>query len=68
MNELLTLGAFYGVSAGMHVLHEKTNKACPSRRHRFAALATIATHPTVLDTVRDYAVHFVIYSGYVLGH
>ena len=55
MSELVTLGAFYGVSVGMHMLHERAHKTCPSGRHRFAAFATVASHPTVLETVRDYA-------------
>lgn len=30
--------------------------------------APIITHPVVFDTVRDYMIHFVVYSGYIFGH
>lgn len=72
MHEIITLAAFYALALGTHAMHAHAHKLPEASRvvgrHRFAAIITVVTHPTVLDTLRDYAVHFVVYSGYVLGH
>ena len=64
--ELLTFGAFLALQGLFHSL-EKV--------HNFPLIAKLANshwliwvfHPAVLHTVRDYGVHFVIYSGQVIG-
>lgn len=39
------------------------------RRHAIAAAAAVIMHPATAETVKHYAVHFVVYSGYVIkGH
>lgn len=36
------------------------------KRHAVAATAAVLLHPATIETGKHYAVHFVIYSGYVI--
>lgn len=57
--------AFFGVLALITHLYTIKHEGA----HAVAASTMpIITHPVVFDTVRDYCIHFVVYSGYVFGH
>lgn len=66
MQELLVFAGFYGVGFVAHQVHALYSRHQPQVivPHRFAIVATALTHPTVWEAAREYAVHFLIYSGH----
>jgi len=73
MTHFLAFCAFYGIALCFHALgHFLTNKAHKSdaNAHGIAVIvATGASHPVTLDAVKEFVVHVIVYSGYVIpGH
>lgn len=74
-NELLTAAAFFAIALSANKLHDLIEKLpflqraqarSDSSRYVFIGLLL---HPSIVEAVRDYTVHFIIYSGHVLsGH
>ena len=74
IHEAAVFAAFWGIAFTAHVCHEKLAKRCEqTKAHmKFVKVASIAsaivTHPTVAESVREFGVHIIVYSGYILGH
>lgn len=66
-HELITFVAFVGIQTCVHLVAHLKHCSVVSR---VAAthVAAVVVHPTVLHAVQDYAIHFVVYSGYILHH
>lgn len=74
-SELLTAAAFLAIAVSAHWLHALIEKLPWCQRAQLHTQGSryvfigLLLHPTIVETVRDYAVHFVIYSGHILtGH
>lgn len=67
--ELLIFGFLYSSTLLVHHLHERITKRVsdPACKHRLGALVGVLGQPGVLDTIHHYAIHVVVYSGYVIG-
>lgn len=65
--EVMIFAAFYAVAFMAHAFHAHVTKAAPDvvRAHRFAAYAAVVVKAGAA-ALHEYAVHFVVYSGYVL--
>lgn len=71
MVELIIFAAFLVLQAGAKALPNVATKIS-----HFAIVQRISKHhwvvwichPTVLHGIHDYAIHFVVYSGYVITH
>lgn len=69
--EPLVFGAFLALAAIGHLSHDKCHP--PQLQGRLRCFRVIAwagaalTHPVFVHTIKDYAIHFVVYSGYVIG-
>lgn len=76
VNELVNFGAFMALAWGGHSIGhwlESHPNFCPRMRAkatgRILGMATAVTvHPTTIEAFKEYMVHLVVYSGYVLGH
>ena len=74
IHEVAVFGSFYAIAATAHICQEKWAKHCErakahARSLKIAAVASaVLTHPTTLETMHEFGVHIIIYSGYVLGH
>ena len=68
MHDILIFIALLIIAGGHHKMQHLANSS------RFSSLADShpvvkkLVHPTVIDSIKDYGIHFVIYSGYVLSH
>lgn len=77
-HELYTVACFAGIGFAGHVLGKHYSRPREQRiflhpKHRrnlcikvAASLSPLFGHPVILETCRDYAVHLIVYSGYVL--
>lgn len=65
--EIMIFAAFYAVAFMAHAAHTHVTKAAPdaARAHRFATYVALAVKAGSA-ALHEYAVHFVVYSGYVL--
>lgn len=78
LGELAVLAAFVGMSTTAHALHkyaEKRKEKGHAGKVNFLAkhtprfiilVSTACAHPATLNAMHEYAVHFIVYSGYVL--
>ena len=60
--EILIFAAFYAVAFVGHSVHAKRDAAAA---HRFALFASVLAKAGAA-ALHEYAVHFIVYSGYVL--
>lgn len=67
--ELIVLGAFFVLQLSFHNLHRLHDVFCSAfwQRVSHSPLWLVVFHPTVAHTIQDYSIHFVVYSGKVLG-
>lgn len=74
LQEMLVLGSFFAISCCAHwaaSIEERKQKSLQTftrnHAHAITVLAALFTHPVVWHSVREYLVHFIIYSGHVLS-
>ena len=65
MNELLTFTAFLGLSLLAHYGHVN---GWLTRHATHVKWLVWLVHPALWHAAQEYTAHFVVYSGYVLGH
>lgn len=65
MERELLIVAFFAVLA---LAHNRAHHKATTQVAAHSGFIAAVSHPAFLDTVRDYAIHFVVYSGYVFGH
>lgn len=79
LGELLTAGAFVAIAVVAHHSHRILPKLTKEQSAKHSKIVVIIApavvpvvhflgHPVVAESIKDYAIHFVIYSGYILGH
>lgn len=61
--ELIIFAAFYAVAIIAHALHKPGVPGVAA--HRFAVIAAVIVKASA-TAFHEYAVHFVVYSGYVI--
>lgn len=68
MGELVNLAVFFGLSAAFHIAQEKLKHKYGNRISSGHAVlvAAAVSHPITWHSLQEYAVHIVIYSGYIL--
>lgn len=64
--ELTIFGAFLALQVAIHRCEDLAEHPIV-RKLRSEPRTAWLVHHTVLESVRDYGVHFIIYSGYVIG-
>lgn len=62
MTEFMIFAAFYAVALVGHALHTRKDAGAA---HRFALIAAVLAK-ALSAALHEYAVHFLVYSGYVL--
>ena len=78
MKEALIFLSIYALAFGVHHLHafiaeRRLRKAAlieARKPHLSATVVAAAAHPSTLDAIREYCVHLIVYSGYIIpgGH
>lgn len=69
-NELIVFVAFFSLQAVFHGLQHFTHVLDQSKlweRIVHSQVLVLVFHPTVLHTIQDYSIHFVIYSGKIIA-
>lgn len=61
--ELVVFACFGGLAIVFNHIEANLHRVVPRN-----IIHRIIYHETTLHAIRDYAIHFMIYSGYVLGH
>lgn len=64
MIDAIILFAFVGIAVSFDSLESHLPKSIHVRR--LAGVVAIVVHPTTLHALHEFAVHVIIYSGYVL--
>lgn len=64
MIDAIILFAFVGIAVSFDSLEQHLPKRVHVRR--LAGALAIAVHPTTLHALHEFAVHVIVYSGYVL--
>lgn len=73
-HEIAVFAGFYGIAATAHFIQERWHKHCDKAKQRSRTIKVVAltsaiiTHPSVTEAMREFCVHIVVYSGYILGH
>lgn len=63
MTEVVVFIAFVAIAGA----HHRLKHAIECNGFENHPMLKKLNHPTVLDTVKDYGIHIVIYSGYVIN-
>ena len=71
LTEILVFAIFLGVAylpEALHDKHRKLKRAHPRIVAHAAVLLSIFSHSAVVEAVKGYVVHLVVYSGYIIHH
>ena len=66
MSDLILLPVFAALFATTHILEKHLGKAHASRWRVVAITAAVLAHPISVEVYKNFLVHVVVYSGYIL--
>lgn len=66
MTDLLLLPVFAGMFAVTYLLEKRVGKARGSQVRAVALTTAVLAHPITLEVCKNFLVHIVVYSGYVI--
>lgn len=64
--QLVILAVFILLFAAIYRFEHFSTKHKDHSHHKLALLAALCCHPVTIETLKNFAVHIVFFSGYVL--
>jgi hypothetical protein len=69
MLNAVVFGAFALIAFSFDTVEKRLSHVNARKVRHIAGLVAVASHPATIHTLQDYAVHLLIYSGYIIpGH
>ncbi len=66
MTDLILLPVFAGMFALTYLMEKRIGKAHGSHVRAVALTAAVLAHPITLEVCKNFLVHIIVYSGYVI--